>query len=91
MNDINRDEAYSETSKAQDKIHERNYRIARLWWKYFAFRKIKRVAKRCKNHVRILAPTRCASEIGGILLARNFHYNTHQKNIFLTNVYIGWY
>ena len=91
MNDINRDAARSETSKAHDKIHERNYRIARLWWKYFALRKINRAIKKGKNNVRILAPIRCASEIGGILLARDFHYNTYQKNIFLTNVYIGWY
>jgi hypothetical protein len=91
MNDINRDEAHSETSKAQKKIHERNYRIARLWWKYFAIRKINKAIKRGKNHVRILAPIGCASEIGGILLARGFHYTTYQENIFLANVYIDWY
>ena len=91
MNDINRDEAFSETSKAKDKIHEKNYRIARLWWKYFAIRKINRAIKRGKNHVRILAPIGCSSEIGGILKARKFHYNTYQKNIFLTNVWIEWY
>ena len=91
MNDINRDEAFSETSKAKDKIHEKNYRIARLWWKYFAIRKINRAIKRGKNHVRILAPIGCASEIGGILKARKFHYNTYQRNIFLTNVWIEWY
>ena len=91
MNDINRDEAYSETSKAKDKIHEKNYRIARLWWKYFAIRKINRAIKRGKNHVRILAPIGCASEIGDILVARKFHYNTYQKNIFLTDVWIEWY
>ena len=91
MNDINRDEAFSETSKAKDKIHEKNYRIARLWWKYFAIRKINRAIKRGKNHVRILAPIGCASEIGDILVARKFHYNTYQKNIFLTDVWIEWY
>ena len=91
MNDINRDEARSETSKAHDKIHERNCHIARLWWKYFAIRKVNKAIKRGKNQVRILAPIGCASEICGILLARDFHYNTYQKNIFLTNVYIGWY
>ena len=91
MKDFNRDAARSEAIKARDRIHERNYRIARLWWKYFALRKIDRTIKRGKNNVRILAPIRCASEIGDILLARNFHYNTYQKNIFLTNVYIGWY
>ena len=91
MKDINRDEAYSETSKAKDKIHERNCRIARLWWKYFAVRKINRAIKRGKNHVRIPAPIGCASEIGGILVARKFYYNTYQKNIFLTNVWIEWY
>lgn len=91
MNDINRDEARSETSKAQDKIHERNYRIARLWWKYFAIRKVNKAIKKGKNQVRILAPNRCVSEIGGILMARKFHYNTYWKNIFLTNIYIGWY
>ena len=91
MNDINRDEARSETSKAQDKIHEKNYRIARLWWKYFAIRKINRAIKRGKNHVRIPAPIGCASEICGILMTRKFHYNTYQKNIFLTEVWIEWY
>ena len=91
MKDFNRGEALSETDKARDRIHERNYRIARLWWKYFALRKIDRAIKRGKNNVRILAPIKYASEIGGILLARHFHYNTYQKNIFLTNVYIGWY
>lgn len=91
MKDFNRGEALSETSKARDRIHERNYRIARLWWKYFALRKINRTIKRGKNNVRILAPIRCASEIGGILLARDFHYNIHQENILLANVYIGWY
>ena len=91
MNDINRDEAFSETSKAKDKIHEKNYRIARLWWKYFAIRRINRAIKRGKNHVRILAPIGCASEIGGILVARKFQYNIYQKNIFLTNVWIEWY
>ena len=91
MKDFNRDEALSKTNKARDNIHKRNYRIACLWWKYFALRKITRAIKRGKNNVRILAPIGCASEIGGILLARDFHYNTHQKNIFLTNVYIGWY
>ena len=91
MSDINRDEALSKTSKARDRIHERNHRIARLWWKYFAIRKINKAIKRGKNNVRVLAPIGCASEIGGILLARNFYYNTYQKNIFLTNVYIGWY
>ena len=91
MNDISRDEALSETSKARNRIHEKNSRIAHLWWKYFAIRKINKAAKRGKNEVRILAPIRCASEIGGILLARNFYYKTYQKNIFLTNVYIGWY
>lgn len=91
MNDINRDEAFSETSKAKDKIHEKNYRIARLWWKYFAIRRINRAIKRGKNHVRILAPIGCASEICGILLARKFHYNTYQRNIFLADVWIEWY
>jgi hypothetical protein len=91
MNDINRDEAHSETSKAQDKIHERNYRIARLWWKYFAIRKVNKAIKKGKNEVRILAPIRCASEIGGILMARKFHYSTYQRNIFLTDVWIKWY
>jgi hypothetical protein len=91
MNDINRDEAHSETSKAQDKIHERNYRIARLWWKYFAIRKVNKAIKKGKNEVRILAPIRCASEIGGILMARKFHYSTYQRNIFLTDVWIEWY
>lgn len=91
MNDINRDEACSKTSKAQNKIHERNYCIARLCWKYFAIRKINKAIKKGKNHVRILAPIECASEIGGILMARKFHYNTYQKNIFLTTVWIKWY
>ena len=91
MSDINRDEALNETSKARNRIHERNYRIAYLWWKYYAIRKINKAIKRGKNNVRVLAPIRCGSEIGGILLARNFYYNTYQKNIFLTNVYIGWY
>lgn len=91
MNDINRDEARNETSKAQSKIHERNYRIARLWWKYFALRKIDRAIKKGKNEVRILAPIECASEICGILMARKFHYNTYQRNIFLTTVWIKWY
>lgn len=91
MNDINRDEARNETSKMQSKIHERNYRIAHLWWKYFAIRKINKAIKKGKNHVRILAPIGCASEIGGILVARKFQYNTYQKNIFLTNVWIEWY
>lgn len=91
MNDINRDEAFSETSKAKDKIHERNYRIAHLWWKYFAIRKINRSIKRGKNHVKILAPIGCASEIGDILVARKFHYNTYQRNIFLIDVWIEWY
>ena len=91
MNDINRDEARSETSKAQSKIHEKNYRIARLWWKYFAIRKINRAIKRGKNHVKIPAPIGCASEICGILKARKFYYNTYQKNIFLTDVWIEWY
>ena len=89
MKDFNRDSAYIESNKAQAAIHERNSRIAHLWWKYFALRKIDRTIKRGKNNVRILAPIRCASEIGGILLARNFHYNTYQKNIFLTNVYFN--
>lgn len=91
MNDINRDEARSETSKAQDKIHEKNYRIARLWWKYFAIRKINKAIKKGKNYVRILAPIGCASEIGGILAARKFRYNTYHKNIFLTDVWVEWY
>lgn len=91
MKDFNRGEALSETSKMQSKIHERNSRIAHLWWKYFALRKIIRAIKRGKNNVRIIAPIRCASEIGGILLARDFHYNTHQKNIFLADVWIEWY
>lgn len=91
MNDINRDEARSETSKAQNKIHERNYRIACLWWKYFAIRKVNKAIKKGKNQVRILAPIECASEIYGILMARNFHYNTCQRNIFLTDVWIKWY
>ena len=91
MKDINRDEARSETSKMQSKIHERNSRIAHLWWKYFAIRKINRAIKRGKNHVKILAPIGCASEIGGILVARKFHYNTYQRNIFLTDVWIEWY
>ena len=91
MKDFNRDEAFSETTKARDRIHERNYRIARLWWKYFAVRKVSRAIKKGKNHVRILAPAGCASEICGILMARKFHYDTYYKNIFLTNVYIGWY
>lgn len=91
MKDINRDEALSETSKAKDKIHKKNYRIARLWWKYFALRKIDRAIKKGKNEVRILAPIECASEICGILMARKFHYNTYQRNIFLTTVWIKWY
>lgn len=86
MNDINRDEARNETCKALNKIHERNHRIARLWWKYFAIRKVNKAIKKGKNHVKILAPIGCASEIGGILVARKFHYNTYQKNNFLTTV-----
>ena len=91
MNDINRDEARSETNKAKDKIHERNYRVARLWWKYFAIRKINKAIKKGKNQVRILAPIGCASEICGILIGRKFHCNTYQRNIFLTDVWIYWY
>jgi hypothetical protein len=91
MKDINRDEAHSKTTKAQDEIHKRNYRIARLWWKYFAIQKVNKAIKKGKNHVRILAPIGCASEICGILMERKFHYNTYQKNIFLTNVWIEWY
>lgn len=91
MNDINRDEALSETSKAQDKIHERNYRIAHLWWKYFAIRKISKAIKRGKKQVRIPAPIGCASEICGILMSRDFHYDTYQRNIFLADVWIKWY
>ena len=91
MNDINRDEARSKTTKAQDEIHKRNYHIAHLWWKYFAIQKVNKAIKKGKNHVRILAPIGCASEICDILLARNFHYNTYQKNILLTDVWIEWY
>ena len=91
MKDINRDEAFSETSKAKDIIHEKNYRIAHLWWKYFAIRKINKAIKKGKNYVRILAPIGCSSEIGGILKARKFRYNTYQKNIFLTDVWVEWY
>ena len=91
MNDINRDEARSETSKAQSKIHERNHRIAHLWWKYFAVHKVNKAIKKGKNQIRILAPIGCASEICGILLARRFHYNTYQRNIFLADVWIEWY
>ena len=91
MNDINRDKALSETSKAQDKIHERNYCIACLWWKYFAIRKVNRAIKKGKNQVRILAPIGCASEICDILTERKFHYNSHQRNIFLADVWIKWY
>ena len=91
MSDINRDEARSETNKARNKIHKRNSHIADLWWKYFALRKVNKAIKKGKNQVRILTPIGCASEICDILLARNFYYNTYQKNIFLTNVYIGWY
>ena len=91
MSDINRDEALSETSKARNRIHERNYCIAHLWWKYFAVRKINKAIRRGKNEVRILAPIRCTSEICGILMARKFHYNTYQRNIFLADVWIKWY
>ena len=91
MNDINRDEARSKTSKAQNKIHERNYCIAHLWWKYFAIRKINKAIKKGKNQVRILAPIGCASEIGDILVTRKFHYKAYQRNILLTNVWIEWY
>lgn len=91
MNDVNRDEARNKTNKARNKIHERNCRIACLWWKYFAIRKVNKAIKKGKNQVRILAPIGCASEICGILLARDFHYNAYQKNILFTNVYIGWY
>ena len=91
MKDFNRDEARNETNKARDRIHERNCRIARLWWKYFALRKVNKAIKKGKTEARILAPIRCASEIGDILLARNFYYNIYPENIFLTNVYIGWY
>ena len=91
MNDINRDEARNETSKAQDKIYERNCRMARLWWKYFAVQKISKAIKKGKNQVKILAPIRCAPEIGDILVTRKFHYNTYQRNIFLMDVWIKWY
>ena len=91
MKDFTRDEAFNETGKAREVIHERNLRIARLWWKYFAIRKISKVIKKGKNYVRILAPIGCASEIGDILVARKFHYKTYQRNIFLTDVWIKWY
>lgn len=91
MNDINRDEARNETNKAQDKIHERNYRMAHLWWKYFAIRKIGKAVKKGKSQTRILAPVGCASEIGDILVARKFYYNTYRINIFLMDVWIKWY
>ena len=91
MNDINRDEAHSETNKAQSKIHKKNYRIARLWWEYFAVRKINKAIKKGKNYVRILAPLRCTSEICGILKARKFPCKTYQKNTFLVDVWIEWY
>lgn len=91
MNDINRDEARNKTDKAQEKIHEKNYRIARLWWKYFAIRKINKAIKKGKNHIRILAPIGCASEIGGVLVARKFHYNTYKRNNFLIDVWVEWY
>lgn len=91
MMDINRDEARNETSKAWDKIHKRNYYMARLWWKYFAIRKIRKAIKKGKNRVVILAPIGCASEIGDILVARKFHYSTYWRNIFLMDVRIKWY
>ena len=91
MNDINRDEAYNETSKVQDKIHEKNCRIALLWWKYFAIRKVKKAIKKGKRQVRILAPIGCVSEICDILKTRKFHYDTYPRNIFLKEVWIGWY
>ena len=91
MKDLTKSEAFNETNKAQEKIHKRNLRIARLWWEYFDLRRIKRSIKKGKNEVRILAPIGCSSEICGILSARGFYYNTYQKNIFLTNVFVGWY
>ena len=91
MKDFTRDEAYSRTNKAKEVIHRKNSRIACLWWKYFALRKINKAIKKGKNDVRILAPIGCSSEICGVLSARKFHYNTYQKNIFLMNVFIGWY
>lgn len=91
MNDINRNEARNETSKARNKIHERKCCMARLWWKYFAIRKIGKAAKKGKNSVKILAPIGCASEIGDILVARKFYYYTYRRNIFLMDVRIEWY
>ena len=91
MKDINRDEVLNETCKALEVIYKRNLRIARLWWKYFAIRKISKAAKKGKKEVRILAPIECASEICGILTARKFHYNTYQRNTFLVDVWIKWY
>ena len=91
MKDFNRDSARVESNKAQAAIHKRNSRIAHLWWKYFALRKINRAVRKGKNEVRIPGPIRCASEIGDLLMARKFYYNTYQKNIFLTDVWIEWY
>ena len=91
MKDFTRDEAHNEMCKAQEKIYKRNSRIARLWWKYFALRKINKAIKKGKNNVRILAPIECSSEICGVLSARKFHYNTYQKNNFLMYVFVGWY
>ena len=91
MKDFTRDEAYSRTNKAKEVIHRKNSRIAHLWWKYIALRKINKATKKGKNHVRILAPIKCSAEIGDLLTARKFYYNTYQRNIFLTDVWIEWY
>ena len=90
MKDINKVEAFNQMNLSRQLIHERNQRIAELWWKYWARRKVTKAAKKGKHEVYVLSPVSCSLQICNLINHKGFHYNTYRANILFMEVYINW-
>ena len=90
MMDFNYASANEEMCKARNKIHERNIKIANIWWKLWGSKRIARAIHKGKYETWILSPSSCPSEICDLLRVKHFRFRTTRKNIFVTEVFVNW-
>ena len=90
MKDFNRFVASEELDKARNKIHNRNLKIAKAWWKYWGSKKVMRAIRKGRYETWVWAPPCIGSEICDILRERHFRFRTNHKNCINMEVFINW-
>lgn len=90
MKDFNRFVASEEMNKARDKIHSRNLKIAKTWWKYWGSKRVMRAVHKGKYETWVWAPPCCASEICDILREKHFRFRTKYNNYINMEVFVNW-